>query len=172
MRRCKTIVTDVLHSAGEPRGEALGQMGAAAFLDEVVEAWRVHPHAPAPLDYARDGLDRARLVADPALRQAIWNLLDNAAEASPAGLSLRAAQEAEGLVLSVRDRGPGFPTGILAHLGQPSPSGKGPGHGVGLFLVANVARRLGGRLEAANLKGGGAEVRIIIPLARPGKQEH
>ncbi|RYY43190.1 MAG: ATP-binding protein, partial [Sphingomonadales bacterium] len=35
---------------------------------------------------------------------------------------------------------------------------------MGLFLAANVARRLGGRLEARNLESG-AEVRIALPLA-------
>jgi two-component system sensor histidine kinase RegB len=34
-----------------------------------------------------------------------------------------------------------------------------------LFLVVNVARILGGHVEARNLDAGGAEVRITLPLA-------
>ncbi|MGI4797877.1 MAG: ATP-binding protein [Janthinobacterium lividum] len=164
VQRCKTIVTDILHSVGEPRGEALGNTAAAAFLDEVVEAWREHPHAPAPLDYTRDGLDQLSIVADPALRQAIWNLLDNAAEASPDGIVLRAVQVPEGLDLCVQDRGAGFPPDILPTLGQPYCSSKGEGHGMGLFLVNNVARRLGGHVHAANRPDGGAVVRLVLPV--------
>ena len=33
-------------------------------------------------------------------------------------------------------------------------------------LAASVARRLGGRLEAAARAGGGAEVRLILPLEK------
>ena len=55
----------------------------------------------------------------------------------------------------------------LAAIGRPQPSTKGPGHGVGLFLAATAARKLGGRLEAANRPDGGADVRLIVPLASP-----
>jgi two-component system sensor histidine kinase RegB len=36
---------------------------------------------------------------------------------------------------------------------------------VGLFLVVNVARSLGGSVQAGNRMHGGAEVRIRLPLA-------
>lgn len=162
--RCKAIVTDILNAAGQPRGHALGRTPAGPFLDEVVAAWREHPHAPASLDYRRDALAGATLVADPALRQAVWNLLDNAAEASPAGLEMTVAPVDGALVVAVADRGAGLPAAILADPGTPVASRKGEGHGVGLYLAATVARRLGGRLEAANRVGGGAELRLVLPL--------
>ena len=160
--RCKAIVTDILMAAGQTRGEALGRSPAAWFLDEVVAAWREHPHAPAPLDYRRGELEGAVLVADPALRQAIWNLLDNAAEASPNGVTMTVRRAPGELVVAVADRGPGLPTAVLNGLGTPVRSRKGDGHGVGLYLAATVAKRLGGRLEAENLRGGGAEVRLVL----------
>ncbi|HEX8445605.1 MAG TPA: ATP-binding protein [Sphingomonas sp.] len=39
------------------------------------------------------------------------------------------------------------------------------GRGLGLFLVGNIARKLGGTLAARNLDGGGAEVTLRLPLA-------
>jgi two-component system sensor histidine kinase RegB len=69
----------------------------------------------------------------------------------------------------VTDSGPGFKSEILAHLGKPYQSTKQrPGGGLGLFLVMNVARSLGGHVEARNREqhlGGGAAVRISLPLA-------
>ncbi|HVJ01458.1 MAG TPA: ATP-binding protein [Sphingomonas sp.] len=163
VQRCKAIVSDILHSAGQPRGEAMERIAAETFLDAIAEAWRA-TQLHLPFDYRASGANGAVIAVDPALRQAVWNLLDNAAEASPAGVRLSAEIEDHMLVIAVRDWGDGFAPETLAHLGQLFQSTKGAGHGLGLFLASNVARRLGGRLEARNLTGGGAEVRLLLPL--------
>lgn len=163
VQRCKGIVSDILHSAGQPRGEAMRSMAAAAFLTDLAETWQpTHPHVP--LATTTDGAAGAVIAVDPALRQAVGNLLDNAAEASPLGLRLTGKIEDGMLAIIVRDYGPGFDPEPLAHLGEMYRSTKGAGHGLGLFLVTNVARRMGGRLEARNPAGGGAEVRLTLPL--------
>lgn len=165
VQRCKGIVSDILHSAGQPRGEAMESVAATAFLDAVAGEWRpTHPQVP--LDDVRDEIGDLIVAVDPALRQAIWNLLDNAAEASPAGVQLRAGVEDSMLAIAVNDWGPGFPPETLAKVGQIYQSTKGAGHGLGLFLATNVARRLGGRLEARNRASGGAEVRLLLPIVR------
>lgn len=166
--RCKAIVSDILHSAGQPRGEAMESVDAAAFLDATVSAWH-ETQTQVPFDYrvADDG--DPVIAVDPALRQAVWNLLDNAAEASPGGVSLTAGIEDGMYAIVVRDIGPGFRPAALAHVGTLYQSTKGAGHGLGLFLATNVARRLGGRLEARNRDGGGAEVRLVLPFVKPHK---
>ena len=161
--RCKAIVTDILHGAGAARVEAMETTPVCAFLDDVVAAWRpTHPQVA--LDYAC-ALEGATVVAGASLRQAIWNLLDNAAEASPGGLALTATRRPDELAIVVTDDGPGFTEAGLAAIGKPHQSTKGAGHGLGLFLAANVARRLGGRLEVANRQAGGAVVTLVLPLA-------
>jgi two-component system sensor histidine kinase RegB len=161
VQRCKGIVSDILHSAGQPRGEAMESVAVGTFLDAVAEEWQL-THTQIPLDYNRD-VGAAVIAVDPALRQAIWNLLDNGAEVSPAVL-LRARIEKDMLAIAVSDFGPGFEPETLAAVGQLYQSTKGAGHGLGLFLATNVARRLGGRLEARNLPAGGAEVRLLLPV--------
>jgi two-component system sensor histidine kinase RegB len=55
---------------------------------------------------------------------------------------------------------------MLARLGTPYQSTKNrPGHGLGLYLVLNVARTLGGSVQARNRAEGGAQVTIDLPLA-------
>jgi len=163
VRRCKAIVSDILHSAGQPRGEAMESVSAAALLDATVEEWRA-TQTEVALDYKGSDAGGAIIAADPALRQAIWNLLDNAAEVSPQGVSLRASIEEGMLAIAVQDVGPGFAPGTLEKVGTLYQSTKGAGDGLGLFLAANTARHLGGRLEARNLDRGGAVVRLLLPL--------
>ncbi|HEU0045253.1 ATP-binding protein [Sphingomonas sp.] len=167
VQRCKAIVTDVLHSVGELREDAPDRVAAAGFLAETVAAWRaLHPTARLSHENALD--DRLAIAADPALRQAIWNVLDNAAEVSPDALTLTSKVEDDVMIVAVADRGPGFAAQVLAEVGNPQRSRKGAGHGVGLFLVASVVRKLGGTLAAANRPGGGAAVTIRLPLASIG----
>jgi two-component system sensor histidine kinase RegB len=106
------------------------------------------------------------VVSDSTLKQTISNVLDNALEASPQWLSLRATRDADTLTLTVTDQGPGFAPAMLAQIGKPYQSTKGqPGRGLGLFLVVNVARTLGGTVTAHNRKEGGAVVQLKLPLA-------
>lgn len=170
LERCKAIVTDILQSVGEPRGEALESTLAQPYLEEVVCAWReVRPLAQFQAAY-RD-LDTAAVVSSAALRQAIWSLLDNAVEAGASEVDLLATKTIDELVITVSDDGPGFSNAQLSSLGKPHQSSKGDGHGLGLFLAANVARRLGGRLETSNGPLQGALVRLILPLAGDRPQE-
>jgi two-component system sensor histidine kinase RegB len=163
--RCKAIVTGVLLSAGEARGEAAGRFGVKAYLAEVFEEWKAR-RAPARAVYQDELRADPLIAADSALKQAISNLLDNAYEASPEGVWMRAGLEDGALVVRVQDAGPGFTPQMLAEVGKPYHSTKGrPGGGLGLFLVVNVVRKLGGRLEARNCDGVGAEVKISLPLA-------
>lgn len=160
--RCKSIVSGILSSAGETRGDAPEETTLHVFLDELVDDWK-HTRG-VELDYAREGLDLP-IISDTALKQMIGNILDNAVEAAP-GQPLRflASWDEETLTLRVQDRGPGFPEDMLEHLGTPYRSSKGTGRGLGLFLAVNVARTLGGRIAAHNVPWG-AEVTITLPLA-------
>lgn len=169
VERCKSIVTGVLQAAGEPRGLAPEPMGARAFLLGVAEDWRaLHEGEPLFVDLRLD--EEEQIIADPSLRQAVWNLLENAREASPGQVTLAARRDDGALRVTVTDRGEGFAPDLLAKLGAPIQSSKGPGHGVGLFLTANVARKLGGRLEVENRERGAA-VTLILPLATIGANE-
>ena len=163
--RCKSIVTGVLASAGEARAEAAGAGSLQAYLRDLFEEWKARraPHVAA----YEDGLKSdPKIVADSALKQALNNLLDNAIEASPQGVWMRSRLDGDQLVVTIQDAGPGFTPQMLADLGKPYHSTKGRlGGGLGLFLVVNVVRKLGGRVDARNRDTGGAEVIVRAPLS-------
>ncbi len=165
VRRCKAIVTGVLRSAGEARGEGTVVTTLKAFLDDTVREWR-ETRSVEEFAYDNSFKDGAPIVSDTALKQVICNVLDNAVEASPRWVALSVARQADNLVLSVLDAGPGFSAEMLANLGKPYQSTKErEGRGLGLFLVFNVLRKLGGGLAARNRPGGGAMVTLTLPLS-------
>jgi two-component system sensor histidine kinase RegB len=163
--RCKNIVSGILLSAGEARGESPVETTVRTFLDDLVAEWRV-TRAVAHLSYDnRFGVDLT-IVSDSALKQMICNVLDNALEASPKWVGFEVTHDGDSLTMVVLDSGPGFAPEMLAQLGKPYQSTKGrPGAGLGLFLVANVARTLGGSVIARNRAEGGAAVTLTLPLA-------
>ena len=165
VQRCKAIVSGILLSAGEARGEASVKTTVRTFLDDLVRDWRA-TRSPAALRYDNRFGQDVPMVSDTALQQMICNVLDNALEASPQGLALEVSRDDETLTLTITDDGPGFAPAMLAQFGKPYQSSKGrPGGGLGLFLVVNVARTVGGTVTAVNRPGGGAQVTIALPLA-------
>jgi two-component system sensor histidine kinase RegB len=165
IQRCKAIVSGILLSAGETRGESSAATTITTFMDDLVGEWR-RTHTRAALQYDNKFGHDMPVVSDSAVKQMIFNVLDNALESSGQWLRLTVSREADELVLCCTDRGPGFAATTLAQLGKPYNSSKGrPGGGLGLFLVVNVARTLGGAVAAANLLEGGACVTIRLPLA-------
>ncbi|EQB19306.1 ATP-binding protein [Novosphingobium lindaniclasticum] len=168
LARCKNIVSGILMSAGEIRGIDPAVTTLRGFLSEILEEWRAR--MPGELRFIDRIAEDRSIVADPGLRQVIGNVIDNAVEVSPALVIIEAWVDAAGdhgqLVLTVSDRGPGFAPEMLPRVGQPYASTKGrDGGGLGLFLVVNVIRKLGGKVAVDNLADGGARVQLAIPLA-------
>jgi two-component system sensor histidine kinase RegB len=165
LKRCKAIVSGILLSAGEARGESAAPTTIRTFIDGLVNEWR----ASRPVrDFAYlNRIEHDLPVAfDSALKQTIDNVLDNALEASPGWLGLEASVEDGLLRIGVVDSGPGFAQAMLDQFGKPYQSSKGrPGGGLGLFLAVNVARTLGGTVTAVNRPEGGARVTITLPLS-------
>ena len=165
LQRCKSIVSGILMSAGEARGESSVKTTINTFLQEVTEEWRMSRPVASFTFKNRIAPDHP-VASDSTLKQMICNVLDNALEASPEWVCMEASCEDDVLILQVSDAGPGFAPEILAQLGKPYNSSKGrPGGGLGLFLVVNVARTLGGAVSASNLQQGGAMVRLTLPMS-------
>ena len=169
VERCKAIVTGILMSAGEARGQAPERTTVRRFIAETVEGWN-----PGGMTVeVRHEMERDPVViADPALRQVLGVLFDNAVEAGAGRLNLSTSLTDEALRIVLRDDGPGFADEVLARLGQPYTSTKPrPGAGLGLFLLVNVIRSLGGAVEAWNPPAGGGEVRLSLPLTALAPKE-
>jgi len=108
-----------------------------------------------------------------ALETILRNLLANAAKyAHDRGrLRIEVRRGADGAHLGVRDWGPGV-SGDPRRLFEPFVRGEGaqvasrPGVGLGLFLVSELVRAMGGRVRARNADPSpGLAIEILLPLA-------
>jgi signal transduction histidine kinase len=113
-----------------------------------------------------------RVSGDPArLEQALSGLVDNALRHGAGDLTLSARLVAGRAELHVLDAGPGLPEGFAARaferFSRATPEGEGAG--LGLAIVAAIARAHGGSAHAADRSGGGADVWLELPGAAPGQ---
>jgi two-component system, sensor histidine kinase RegB len=165
LNRCKEIVSGILRSSGEERGEDSQPSSIVSFIDSVVQDWEGSRGA-AKLHYTNRLNGDFIIASDILLKRILFNVLDNAFEASPDWVGLDISRNGDLLVIAVRDAGPGFSSDMLAEFGKPYMSTKQrPGSGLGLFLVVNVLRKLGGRASAINVPTGGAIVELSLPVA-------
>jgi two-component system OmpR family sensor kinase len=109
------------------------------------------------------------------IREAVDNLIDNALRFAPPGtaIEIAAARDGPGVLIEVRDRGPGFPPSFLPRaferFARPD-SGRARsdgGAGLGLAIVSAIARAHGGQASVANRPDGGAVVTLRLPSAGP-----
>jgi signal transduction histidine kinase len=107
-----------------------------------------------------------------ALRQILFNLIDNALkysrEASEKHITVRLESKlTKGVLLVVRDRGPGVQEQHLRSIFEPffraeaELTRKTQGTGIGLSLVQGLVERMGGQIRGANLNPG-FEVRVEL----------
>jgi len=120
----------------------------------------------------RISLDEMPLAPSPSaplLRDALVNILSNAAEAMQGqGEVLVDAAPRDGrLEIRVRDRGPGLLPEQMARMFEPGRTTKEGGHGLGLFLARQHVEAGGGRLTLSPAEGGGMLCSLELPLPGP-----
>lgn len=105
------------------------------------------------------------------LRQALINLIDNAADFSPmrAEITLGIERAGDQVRIDVIDHGPGIPEYALPRVFErfyslPRPAGGSRSSGLGLCFVAEVAALHGGRVALANGEADGAVASLVLPL--------
>jgi len=105
------------------------------------------------------------------LGQVIVNLVNNAIDAltgmPDARVEIDASREADWIVVTVADNGPGIAPEELPKVFDPffTTKGIGEGIGIGLSIVDNIVRDFGGTIVASNRPEGGACFTISLRAA-------
>ena len=178
---CKKILSQTLASAGQARDDTSAQLPLDAYLERLLEEWQlIRPRVT--IQAALDGTRPAPSVAtDRTLEQALLNLLDNAADASPEGLEFLAQWDQSRLTINILDRGPGIDRDVAARIGEAffstkqssaeslrGTNGTSGGLGIGFFLSNATLERFGGRVELTPREAGGTCTRVTLPLSALG----
>jgi two-component system sensor histidine kinase KdpD len=138
----------------------------AAARDQVEHTLQGHP-----LEVHIDPDVPVRL--DPRLTAtAVAHLLENAAQYAPAGTTVHvsAGANGEGLIVTVRDHGPGIESADLPHLFErfyrgTASKARASGTGMGLWIARGLLAAERGRIWAENCADGGAQFTVMVPAA-------
>jgi two-component system sensor kinase FixL len=123
--------------------------------------------AGASLTISRNG-DLPPVMADAdRLSQVLINLVNNALQASGEHPKVEVSvnPEPEGVLLEVRDQGPGLKPETIREIFTPFFTTKSGGTGLGLPVARRIVEEHGGRIELANRESGGAVARVRLPAA-------
>jgi two-component system, sensor histidine kinase RegB len=171
---CRRSLSAMASAAGVERLGEVQSMPATELLAEAAARLRsLRPEVPLKLSFHIE--DNLLLRSDRTLPQALMNFLNNAADASPDSVELRAVQDRLNpvkLVIEVRDRGPGIADELRQRLGKGLVSSKAPGsgHGTGILIAQAAIERFGGSVALSGRRSGGTCVRIELPGFRMNKE--
>jgi signal transduction histidine kinase len=154
-----------------PADPGVGTCDAGAVAGQVATLAGVgHGGSRVTVSVAGDDRPAAAIPPD-ALKQILFNLVDNAREAAGSGghVEIRVGAEGDSVTVDVLDTGPGMSAEVLPHVFDPFFTTKDAvsGVGLGLSVAQGLARRHGGRMEASNRSDvAGARFRVEVPRAR------
>jgi len=161
---CKRIITQLAAQAGTSRAEALALMPLDTWLESLLQRWRVQRPRIAPQVTMEGPRPGPPVAMDATVGQALINLLNNAADASPDQVAVEARWEPRALVLRVLDRGGGIPEAVRDGLGRELVTTRDEGLGMGVVLAYAAIGRSGGNLRFAARDGGGTVAEVNLPL--------
>ena len=172
-RSSNQLISDLLDFAKGRSGGgfsiARGETDLGEVVAQVVEAFRLsHPTREIVLSaegYLSGSWDRERL--DQMITNLVANALQHGGAAAPVIVKLR-EQDDHGVFLEVLNRGEPIGLDLLPHLFEPF--GAGSGHrsnrnvGLGLFIVDQIVKAHGGRVQVSSSVAEGT--RFIVHLPR------
>jgi signal transduction histidine kinase len=171
--RLNELVSDFLLFA-RPKKANLTEFDLNQLIRESLEFFQSSPRWNSKIAIFASLPYPVMVKSDPdQLKQVLWNLFLNASDAMGRGGELHIASAlvpgppesgSEKAKIVIRDTGEGFDEKGLKKLFLPFFTTKEGGSGLGLAIVKRIIDRLEGQISGANHPGGGAEIRILLPV--------
>jgi two-component system sensor histidine kinase PilS (NtrC family) len=168
IQRLNVLIGDLLDYSN-PRPPQLVDFDLGIMVEETLKVARGE-QAFATVEMAME-VDRPLPIrADPAkLRQVLWNLLRNAADAAALGgkhVHVDARRGPDDTMIVVSDDGPGIAADQLARIFDPFFSTKSRGTGLGLATCHAIVAEHHGHIDVASEPGRGTQMVVTIPRDR------
>jgi two-component system, NtrC family, sensor histidine kinase PilS len=168
IQRLNVLIGDLLDYA-RPSAKQPVDFDLGSLVDETVQVARGDPNF-ADVELTCD-IERAlEVFADPAkLRQVVWNLVRNAADAASSGgkhVRVEARRTASGPTISVSDDGPGISAQLVGRIFDPFVTTKPKCTGLGLATCHAIVTEHGGRIDVETALGTGTKMIVRIPGTR------
>lgn len=142
-----------------------------ALLDELLDEWQIiRPQAKYRL-VNEPPTSSPPVATSPQLKQALTNLLNNAADAADEPLEIALEWAEKDIWLRIHDQGAGLPLSASANLGRPFVTTKGKGLGIGLFLTATTLSQHEGEVRLYDHPNGGTLTEVRLPIAGKDNKE-
>ncbi|HVR64637.1 MAG TPA: ATP-binding protein [Polyangia bacterium] len=168
--RLNRLITDLLDYA-RPKTEERQRLDLGELVGEIARAFGQERRAGVTLTLQADP-DVCLDGASGQLRQVVWNLVRNAAEAMPAGGAIRVRVTSEGghPLLVVSDTGAGIPKAHLERIFEPFYSTKVSGSGLGLATVARIVDDHRGHIDVDSEPGRGTTFTVRFAASAAQKR--
>jgi two-component system, OmpR family, sensor kinase len=173
VQRLAQLLTALLTLAREgDRPTARATVSLRAAVEQAEERWTERARSSGHELAATCSGTAVAAASEEDLAIVLDNLIENALNYSPGGIvTVECGRDGQEVYLAVLDDGPGLEPGEEARIFERFTRGSGgrssPGTGLGLALVATLARRWGGKAKIANRPEGGARAEIRLPAALP-----
>lgn len=165
--RLNVLIKDLLDYTNPQPRELVG-FDLAALARETVQVFAQDRSFEA-VGVTVEGVACLDVVADPGrIRQVLWNLLRNAAEAARSQVLVRVAERDDCALLEVADDGPGIEPELVERVFDPFFTTKGDGNGLGLATCHNIVREHGGAIQVESTAGSGCRFVVTMPLRADG----
>ena len=169
VKLCKQTLQQLVRAAEANRRMDMREQAVTEWLREALDRWHLmRPETSYRFQRLGEG-PVPSLTPPPDLTQALLNLLNNAADACPRDLGVTLDWDAEHIVVSIRDHGPGVPAAIAESIGKPFITTKGKGFGLGLFLSKASVTRAGGSVKLYSHEQGGTLTELRLPHGPRGE---
>lgn len=165
VQRLNALIGDLLDYAN-PRAKQPVDFDLGTLVEETVQVARGDKNfTDVELTASTD--QPLPIHADPAkLRQVVWNLIRNAADAASSGgkhVRVEARRTPEGATVCVEDDGPGIPENLVGRIFDPFVTTKQKGTGLGLATCHAIVTEHGGSIDVETAVGKGTKMIVRIP---------
>jgi two-component system, NtrC family, sensor histidine kinase PilS len=169
--RLNSLLTDFLSTVTSSKLKK-DSMVVSDLIRETTEFFAEIAKKKSGVDVECSLVEAVIVLGEPSkLKQALWNLLNNALEALPdtggvISVTLKANPDRSEAVLSVKDNGCGIAIDDRSRIFEPFTTTKMHGTGLGLPMTLSIVEAHGGTIEVETLPGKGTTFIVRLPTAQ------